>query len=421
MKNLIYKISLILIDFLFVGVIFFVSKKIIGNSFSIKSFLFISLIIFINLYREKIYDIRYDFWQETKKIFNAIFISYLIILALAIFVKFIEKLKFLSLFFGMIFILFPIYRRFLKRFLFSFNSFKENVKIIGNNNDLIKEIKSNWYLGMKEDENFDSVLIVSKYFEIEKLNELISKYIWDKNIYLIPFLDEINFVNSEIIEFYNIRLNSIKVENKLLEKKNLFIKNLFDIILAILILPIFVLVHIFISLLIKIDSEGEIFFKQKRIGKDMKIFVCYKYRTMYKNGDEILKKYLEEHPEEKEYYKKYHKYKNDPRITKVGKFLRSTSLDELPQIINVLKGEMSFIGPRPYLPKELFKLKESKDFIFKVKPGITGLWQISGRNNLTFSQRVEIEKWYIKNWSLWRDFVILVKTIKVVLLRIGAK
>jgi lipopolysaccharide/colanic/teichoic acid biosynthesis glycosyltransferase len=421
LKNLIYKISLLGFDFLFLILIFYFSNKLLNANYSITNFLFIILIILISFYYEKIYDVRYDFWQETKKIFNALLISYLIILALSVFTKSMEYSKFLSLFFLISFMLFPIYRRFLKKILFKFDFFKENVKIIGKKEKFLKEIQNNWYLGMKENEKFDSVIIISKFFDISKLDKIIDKYIYDKKIYLVPFLDEINFMNSEIIEFYNIRLNAIKVENKLLEKKNIFIKNLFDYILAILLLPVFLIIHIFISILIKSDSSGSIFFKQKRIGKNGKIFICYKYRTMYGNGDEILKEYLKEHPEEKDYYEKYHKYRNDLRITKIGKILRSTSLDELPQIINVLKGEMSFIGPRPYLPKEILKLNEYKDFIFKIKPGITGLWQVSGRNNLTFRERVKLEKWYIKNWSLWGDFVILIKTVKAVLLKIGAK
>ena len=417
-----YKISLLAIDLLFLVAVFYFSKKLLGANYSIKSFLFVILIIIlVSLYHEKIYDVRYDFWQETKKIFNALLVSYLITLALAVFTKSMEYPKFLSLFFGVSFVLFPVYRRFLKRILFVFDVFKENVKIIGEKKSFLKEIQNNWYLGMKESEKFDSVIIVSKSFDISKLNKIIDKYIYDKKIYLVPFLDEINFMNSEIIEFYNIRLNAIKLENKLLEKKNIFIKDLFDFVLAILITPVFLIIHLFISVLIKLNSNGSVFFKQKRIGKDGKIFVCYKYRTMYENGDEILKEYLKAHPEEKDYYEKYHKYKNDPRIIKIGKLLRSISLDELPQIINVLKGEMSFIGPRPYLPNELDKLNGYKDFIFKVKPGITGLWQVSGRNNLTFKERIKLEKWYIKNWSLWGDFVIIIKTIKVVLLKIGAK
>ena len=184
-------------------------------------------------------------------------------------------------------------------------------------------------------------------------------------------------------------------------------------------MPIFIPIHIVISILIKIDSKGSIFFKQPRLGKDNSIFLCYKYRTMYENSDNILKEYLLKNPDEMDYYSKYHKYKNDPRVTKIGSFLRSTSLDELPQILNILKGEMSLVGPRPYMLNEAEKLGKDRDLILKVKPGITGLWQVSGRNNLTFKQRNELEIWYIKNWLFWDDFIILIKTIKVVFLKVG--
>ena len=198
------------------------------------------------------------------------------------------------------------------------------------------------------------------------------------------------------------------------------LKKLIDWMIVVLLLPFFIIIHLVIFILIRLTSKGKIFFKQKRVGKDKKKFMFYKYRTMYENGEEILKEYLKNHPEEIEYYEKYHKYKNDPRITKIGKFLRATSLDELPQLINVLKGDMNLVGPRPYLPKELKKMK-GYEKIFQVKPGITGLWQVSGRNNLTFQERIELEKWYVENWSLKRDLIILNKTIKVVLFKIGAK
>jgi len=136
----------------------------------------------------------------------------------------------------------------------------------------------------------------------------------------------------------------------------------------------------------------------------------------------MLEEYLLKNPDEVEYYNKFHKYKNDPRITKVGNFLRKTSLDELPQFYNILKGDMNLIGPRPYLPQELKAMGEdNKNIILRVNPGLTGLWQVSGRNELTFKKRVDLDVWYIQNWSLWIDFVIFVKTTKVVLLKVGAK
>jgi len=142
---------------------------------------------------------------------------------------------------------------------------------------------------------------------------------------------------------------------------------------------------------------------------------------MYLNSDEILQEFLEKNPEAKKEWDKYKKLKSyDPRVTKIGKFLRATSLDELPQIFNVLKGDMSLVGLRPYLPREISDMGEYKDIILLTRPGITGLWQISGRNELTFQDRLKLDTWYVLNWSLWLDIVILFKTIKVVLKREGA-
>ncbi len=202
--------------------------------------------------------------------------------------------------------------------------------------------------------------------------------------------------------------------------KKYILKSLVDKLLTLLILPFFLILHVVIFFLVKIDSAGVVLFRQKRLGKNSTDFDLFKYRTMYSNGDEILKEYLLKNPDEVIYYDEYHKYKNDPRITKIGKFLRSSSLDELPQILNVLKNDMSLIGPRPYMLNESKKIGKSQDTILSVKPGITGLWQVSGRNKLTFNNRVELDVWYVENCSLWIDVKILLKTIKVVLLKIGS-
>lgn len=141
---------------------------------------------------------------------------------------------------------------------------------------------------------------------------------------------------------------------------------------------------------------------------------------MRENSDALLRKYLNEHPEEVENYTIYHKYENDPRITKIGALLRKTSLDELPQIFNVLKGEMSFIGPRPYMPNERSKIGNNIDMVLAVKPGITGLWQVSGRSEVDFMSRVDLDVWYVRNWSVWNDIIILLKTVQVVLAQKGS-
>ena len=171
----------------------------------------------------------------------------------------------------------------------------------------------------------------------------------------------------------------------------------------------------------KINKEkGSMFFVQERIGKDGKKFKLYKFRSMVIGADRALEEYLEKNPEAKEEYKKYKKLKNDPRITKTGEFLRKTSIDEFPQFINILKGEMSLVGPRPYLPREKEDMGESYNTIVKCKPGLTGLWQISGRSDTSFEERLELDIEYYKKRTLKEDLLILKQTIVNVIRRKGA-
>ena len=167
-------------------------------------------------------------------------------------------------------------------------------------------------------------------------------------------------------------------------------------------------------------DNGPIFYKQTRIGKDGKIFKMYKYRSMVVGADEILKTYLEENEEARKEYKKYKKLKNDPRITKMGKFLRKTSLDEFPQFINVLKGDMSLVGPRPYLPREREEINGFFKYITSCKPGITGLWQTRGRSNTTFTDRLTMDMEYYHNHSLKQDIKLIYKTVRNVVKKEGA-
>ena len=187
---------------------------------------------------------------------------------------------------------------------------------------------------------------------------------------------------------------------------------------TILLIPITVLVW-FVRI-IKKENTGPIFFEQLRIGKNGKQFRMYKYRSMCMNADETLKKYLEENEVARKEYKKYKKLKNDPRITKVGCFLRKTSLDEFPQFINVLKGDMSLVGPRPYLPREQKDMGEYYSSIIKVKPGITGPWQIRGRNKLEFEDRMKLDIEYVNNMSIKEDIKMVWKTVTKVVKKDGA-
>ena len=157
-------------------------------------------------------------------------------------------------------------------------------------------------------------------------------------------------------------------------------------------------------------DNGPIFFTQTRIGKDGKLFKMYKYRSMVVGADEILKRYLEENEEARKEYKEYKKLKKDPRITKIGNFLRKTSLDEFPQFINVLKGDMSLVGPRPYLPREREEINGFFKYITSCKPGITGLWQTRGRSNTTFTDRLSMDMEYYYNHSLKQDIKLIYNT-----------
>ena len=186
---------------------------------------------------------------------------------------------------------------------------------------------------------------------------------------------------------------------------------IFSLILIVLLIPLFLI----IGILIKLNSEGSIIYVQKRIGRNNKPFACYKFRTMQPQAKYILKKILFQNPEFKNEFKNTRKLINDPRITNIGKFLRFTSLDELPQIFNVFKGDMSFIGPRPIIKSEIKKYGKDFKKAFSVKPGISGLWQVSGRNKLPYKKRVELDIVYAKNINLILDFKIFIKTLVLIL------
>ena len=197
-------------------------------------------------------------------------------------------------------------------------------------------------------------------------------------------------------------------------------KRILDLLLTViggvLILPLIVL----IAAWVKLGSRGPAFYSQERIGRDGTTFRAWKFRSMVSNADQVLGAYLDQNPQLREEWKRSHKLKNDPRITAAGRFLRRTSLDELPQLWNVLKGEMSLVGPRPIVMGEIHKYGNNFDLYTKVTGGITGLWQISGRNDTSYDERVALDTFYVRNCSVWLDCYILFRTIETVLFRKGA-
>lgn len=231
--------------------------------------------------------------------------------------------------------------------------------------------------------------------------------------------------NSEEVANVKNDINRIE-ENINIRKINtriyLTIKRFIDIIGAligiIVLVPVTLLIYI-ASIILK-ENDGPLFYSQKRIGKNGKYFKLYKFRSMCKDADDKLAKYLAENEEMRNEFKETQKLQNDPRITKLGNFLRKTSLDELPQMINILKGDMSFIGPRPVVDGEIDKYENNKEKFLSVKPGLTGYWQVNGRSTTTYEERMKLELYYVDYQSLWLDIKIFFKTFVTVLKKEGA-
>jgi undecaprenyl-phosphate galactose phosphotransferase len=237
---------------------------------------------------------------------------------------------------------------------------------------------------------------------------------------VLPKLSKVPLLNAEIIGSISQKGIAFSLKNNLLHPLDKAIKNSFDftlaLIITILLLPILFLVYISILIV----SRADPIFTQERIGKGGKPFRIYKFRTMRVDADEALMRLLERDKSARAEWDREHKLKNDPRITPIGDFLRKTSLDELPQLYNVLKGEMSLVGPRPIVESEIEKYGEFFHYFSAVSPGITGLWQVSGRNDIEYSERVQLDVWYVRNWSIDMDITILIKTIDTVLRRDGS-
>ena len=192
-------------------------------------------------------------------------------------------------------------------------------------------------------------------------------------------------------------------------------KRIFDIVFALLFLIVFSPVYLILMVLIALNSQGPIFYVQQRVGKNHQLFKCIKFRTMVNNADEMLEAIVQDSDQMRQEFRDSFKLKQDPRITKIGKFLRLTSLDEFPQFWNVLKGEMSVVGPRPLVPEELPKYGRKINTVLQIRPGITGLWQVSGRNDIPYPKRVQIDVYYATSHNWLLDLWIIYKTIGVVI------
>lgn len=272
-----------------------------------------------------------------------------------------------------------------------------------------------------KENKYDSAIIDFDSNNIFELSDLVDHI--QRNIYkiiILPKISKMPLLNGELINSIHHKGMAFYVRNNLLSPVDKYMKNIFDYLTALSLILIFSPLLILLYSIVYFSTNGHPLFKHRRIGLNGKKFNVYKFRTMYIDADKKLEELLEENEESRIEWENDFKLKDDPRITKIGTFLRKTSLDELPQLINVLQGKMSLIGPRPIIDQEIIKYGEYFDYFTAVKPGITGLWQVSGRNDIDYDERVQLDVWYVRNWSINLDIQILLKTVLVVIGRKGS-
>ncbi len=272
--------------------------------------------------------------------------------------------------------------------------------------------------GVAKDLGIHHLIVAIPSLPAETLTNFITKR--SRNFSVVQFVPDLVSLRSEEVNTSNLTgMLALEVRNGLYAGHNRVIKRCLDIsgssLLIVVLFPIFILLW----LSIKLDSRGKVFYWSERLGRHGKVFNCLKFRTMFSDAEARLKELLATNPALKEEYEHYHKLQNDPRITKVGRVLRKFSLDELAQLYNVLTGNMSLVGPRPYLLSERSEMRDYANSIFEAKPGMTGYWQISARNEVSFQDRLEMESHYVHNWTIWWDIVILANTFGAVFKKRG--
>ncbi len=269
-------------------------------------------------------------------------------------------------------------------------------------------------VGLSRKHGLDTVMFAMPSSGREDLGRLINLASYTfRHVTVIPDLSGV--VNSAVAVRDFSGTFGVEIKHNLLDPSVRRVKRALDLLATastgLFVLPVLAV----LALLVWLDAGRPIFYGDRRMGKDGRAFPCLKFRTMLPDAEAVLQKMLEEDPELREEYGKYHKLQRDPRVTATGRLLRKTSLDELPQLWNVLRGEMSLVGPRPYLVRESAEIGIAQGEILRVPPGITGLWQVRRRSSTSFSDRVGLDTYYVRNWSIWMDLVILARTVQALL------
>ncbi len=432
-------IILILADILALWAGFFLAYYIklffhIGYQFSLEFYVtkhyWLPFLIAILFAFQRIYTSRLSFFEESYRIVRIVTFALLPILAFALIynVYAISRYMLGAMWLWSITAI-PLMKRTLKRWLFSRGWFIREVDVLTNSRDpsmLLKMVRNNLYLGyrlrritsdVKSLPGGEAIMVYRYDLTPVEIAHIFRNY---RTVKFVFGEVDIPLLNSDVENIFTVPVSFLVAHNNLRSTSRLMTKRIFDLLFSIFVLSITWPLFIAIAILIKLDSRGPVFYVQVRPGKNGRPIRILKFRTMYVDAEERLEILLRESPEAREEWEKYRKLKKDPRITRIGKILRKFSIDELPQFINVLRGEMSVVGPRPYQMDELERMGDYRDIILSVNPGITGLWQISGRSNLTFEEKLKIESWYVLNWNLWMDMFIIARTIPAVLSGKGA-
>lgn len=432
------------------------------NQFSYSYYLslwWIPAMFIFFLFYEGLYERNLPFWDEARITVKAISLAALTVMAVVTLGKMqdrVSRLVLLGTWTASLFS-FPLFRLWGKRLLYRMGLWRERVLILGAGNAgrlVMEGLRREKHMGydvigfLDDDEKkrgemiqgkkvfgrvkhfsrfvkdlgIVTVVIAMPSLSPERLSRLTAGVQnHSPNTMVIPDLRGIALLNTGLVHLFYEEIFLMNIRNNLKSAPNRFIKRLFDFTLSVVSLPLLLPVIGIIGAAIRLETPGPAIYAHDRLGKNGKTFRCYKFRTMHKDAEERLRVILENSDQMRTEWEKNWKLKDDPRVTKIGRFLRGTSLDELPQLFNVIKGEMSLVGPRPVTRHEMdTHYKDMGKLCFSVPPGISGLWQVSGRSNTGYEYRLKLDSWYIMNWSLWFDIAILFKTMRVVAKREGA-
>ncbi|QXN62367.1 undecaprenyl-phosphate galactose phosphotransferase WbaP [Serratia fonticola] len=467
-KLLICKLAMVVSDLFFINISLLLSmifiECFIGNlsdfipkdqlEIRIISHAFLSILcVAWFLVRLRHYTYRKPFWFELKEIIRTLLIFSVIDLALVAFSKW-QFSRYLWLFCWTFSIfLVPFGRFFSRKLLDKLGIWSKKTIILGTGKNAVEAMSAlhseemlgfdiiafcdvgsgvisvsglpvinnekDFWLNVHPDETH--IIVAFEFEESDKVSYWLKSLSKNKcrSVTVVPSLRGVPLYGTDMSFIFSHEVILLRVNNNLAKRTSRIIKRSFDIIGALSITILLSPVLIILALLVKKDGGASIY-GHERIGLNGERFNCYKFRSMVLNSREVLEDLLANSEEARNEWNKDFKLKSDPRITKVGYFIRKTSLDELPQLFNVIKGEMSLVGPRPIIEAELERYAGDVDYYLMAKPGMTGLWQVSGRNNVDYDTRVYFDAWYVKNWSLWNDIVILFKTVSVVIRRDGA-